>query len=181
MPTHNKFARLITPIIVSWFLRRRNQATANFLRGAVAVAADLCWFYASDLVRSFRTNLNESKRRGKEENIQRDDNSAGENVARKYAACSVVELAVPSLIMTHILGRTRARPTTACEREFVNKSGVFYGAGAPTSRGRACDLVKNDATEYSLEKVRSRFLAKPHLHSRVVSFNAELWKLSTEL
>lgn len=97
--------------------------SANFLHGAVVVAADLCWFYASDLVRSFRTNLNESKRRGKEENIQRDDNSAGESVTRKYV-CSVVEL-VPSLIMTHILGRMHARPTTAASANLSTSSECF--------------------------------------------------------
>lgn len=68
--------------------------------------------------------MNESKRRG-EENIQRDDNSAGESVARKYAACSVVELAVPSLIVTHILGRTRARPTTAASANLSTSPECF--------------------------------------------------------
>jgi len=98
---------------------------------SVAAAADLCWFYANDLVRSFRANLNESKRRGEEENIQRDDNNAGERVSRVNTS-HVRSWNSPCLHSSWLIFSVERVHSAddRCECEFVNKLSVFYGTGA---------------------------------------------------
>lgn len=130
------------------------------------VATDLCWFYACDLVRSFRTNLNESKRRGEEKNIQRDDNSAGESVARVNTT-RVRSWNSPSLrcAVTHIFsvdctpGR-RPSPARICQQVpsvLLQSRLLVENPQSRQDRWRSCkDRIRAGIDEKSIE---SRYIA----------------------
>lgn len=169
--------------VISRFLRESHAISVDEFSFRV-VAADLCWFYASDLGAILPYQFEwKYKRRGVEEERRREErrgegrsgrerrgeySTGRECRARKYAVFGRGTLAVVS----HILGRPPVRPTTVASANlstspecFTRRSWHFFLSPCPSRRRRSlCNLNKDkDVHDFSLSRASSLEISSTRL------------------